>query len=406
MQIYQSLTFRALLFPLAFALFEAAVYIGNDLVQPAMLAVTQEFGVGAEWTPTSMSAYMLGGALLAVFWGPISDQLGRRRVFLSGALFFVVGCVAIIFTQTIEQFLLWRFLQGTALTLITAVGLAAIQEAYSEGHAVRVTAMIANITLLAPLLGPILGALLIEHVSWHWGFIGIAALAGLAWLGLWRYMPETLTAQERTPKNIKQVIIDYRSVLSCRRFIIFAMSGPLLALPVMLWIALSPVFLVQDLGLSNIDYALSQIPVLGGLILGNVVVARWVERMPLGKTVLIGFPFVLCGWLSLLMGIVFSHHLAFALIFGMSLIAFGEGLSFAVMYRFALMSSPVSKGTVAAAIATLGMVFYAVFIEVTRHLYQAWGLSALVFMTALSLVIFIRYSLPLVKQLMQERARN
>lgn len=90
----------------------------------------------------------------------------------------------------------------------------------------------------------------------------------------------------------------------------------------------------------------------------------------------------------------------------MSLIAFGEGLSFAVMYRFALVSSPVSKGTVAAAIATLNMMFYAVLIEITRHLYSAWGLSAMIVMIALSLALFIRYSLPLLKQLMQERERN
>lgn len=406
MQIYSSLSFRALLFPLAFALFEAAAYIGNDLVQPAMLAVTKEFGVGVEWVPTSMSAYVFGGAALALFWGPISDQLGRRKVFLFGALFFIVGCIAIIFTQTMGQFLVWRFLQGTALTLITAVGLAAIQEAYSEIQAIRVTAMIANITLLAPLLGPVLGAVLIEYVSWHWGFVGIALLAGVGWVGLVRYMPETVDLSLSNRKGVKQIFLDYKQVFTNKSFIIFAVAVPLLTLPVMLWIALSPLFLVDELGLSNFGYALSQIPVLGGLIIGNFVMARWVDRMPLGKTVLIGFPFVVIGWLCLVLGLVFSAHTIFALILGMSLIAFGEGLSFAVMYRFALMSSTVSKGTVAAAIATISMLFYAVLIEMTRNMYEWWGLGAFVIMIAASLALFLKYALPLLKQLMQQREQK
>ena len=46
---------QTLMFPLALVLFELAVYIGNDLIQPAMLAITQDFGVSSTWAPSSMS---------------------------------------------------------------------------------------------------------------------------------------------------------------------------------------------------------------------------------------------------------------------------------------------------------------------------------------------------------------
>lgn len=52
-----------LMFPLALVLFEFAVYIGNDLIQPAMLAITEDFGVSATWAPSSMSFYLLGGCI-------------------------------------------------------------------------------------------------------------------------------------------------------------------------------------------------------------------------------------------------------------------------------------------------------------------------------------------------------
>lgn len=63
------------MFPLALVLFEFAVYIGNDLIQPAMLSITQEFGVSATWAPSSMSFYLLGGASVAWLLGPFQIDL-------------------------------------------------------------------------------------------------------------------------------------------------------------------------------------------------------------------------------------------------------------------------------------------------------------------------------------------
>ena len=57
-----SLNRLTILFPLALVLFEFSVYIGNDLIQPAMLSITKEFGVSSSWAPSSMSFYLLGGA--------------------------------------------------------------------------------------------------------------------------------------------------------------------------------------------------------------------------------------------------------------------------------------------------------------------------------------------------------
>ena len=93
------------MFPLALVLFEFSVYIGNDLVQPAMLAITKDFGVSSSWAPSSMSFYLLGGACVAWLLGPLSDRLGRRKVLLTGVLFFVVTCLLILLTKNIQSFL-------------------------------------------------------------------------------------------------------------------------------------------------------------------------------------------------------------------------------------------------------------------------------------------------------------
>lgn len=390
-----------LMFPLALVLFEFAVYIGNDLVQPAMLAITQDFGVSSAWAASSMSFYLLGGACVAWLLGPLSDRLGRKKVLLGGVAFFTLTCLLILLTQNIESFLVLRFFQGFGLSVISAVGYAAIQENFAERDAIKVMALMANVSLLAPLLGPVLGAFMIEHVSWHWGFIGIALLAFLSWFGLKAKMPENQQRISKPP--FRDVWDDFKQVFKNTRFLGLTLALPLLSMPLMLWIALSPVMLVEELDFSSLQYGLAQFPVLGGLILGNLVLMKVIDRLPLGKTVLIGLPLMLLGSVMIVLGAIWQSYFVWCLVIGMSLISFGEGMSFSVLYRFALMSSEVSKGTVAASVSMLLMLCFFIVIELVRVLYMRFDIWA--YSLACLVLITLWFSLPrmMLKQVMQER---
>lgn len=406
MQKVQTATLNraTLMFPLALVLFEFSVYIGNDLVQPAMLAITKDFGVSSSWAPSSMSFYLLGGACVAWLLGPLSDRLGRRKVLLSGVLFFVLCCLLILFTQNIESFLALRFLQGIGLTVITAVGYAAIQETFEERDAIKVMALMANISLLAPLLGPVVGAFLIDHVSWHWGFIGIAFLAFLSWFGLNAKMPDTKLSIPKQP--LIYVLDDFKQVYKNKRFLGMTLALPMVSMPLMLWIALSPVILVEELGFSSMQYGLAQFPVLGGLILGNIVLIKIIDKLALGKSVLIGLPVMLLGTVVLIAGVIWTDYLIWCLIAGMTLISFGEGISFSVLYRFALMSSEVSKGTVAAAVSMLLMFSFFIIIELVRVMYEQYHLWA--YSVACFVLIALWFSFPrsMLKQILKERVEQ
>ena len=390
-----------IMFPLALVLFEFSVYIGNDLVQPAMLAITKEFGVSSAWAPSSMSFYLLGGAFVAWLLGPMSDRLGRKKVLLWGVLFFALTCLLILFTHNIESFLALRFLQGFGLSVIAAVGYAAIQETFEERDAIKVMALMANVSLLAPLLGPVLGAFMIDHVSWHWGFIGIALVTLISWFGLKAKMPEVKVSIPKQP--LSYIWYDFKNVFKNTRFLALTLALPFVAMPLMLWIALSPVMLVEYLGLTSMQYGLAQFPVLGGLIAGNLVLLKIIDKYALGKTVLFGLPLMLLGTIILIIGSIWQEYFIYCLIIGMTFVSFGEGISFSVLYRFALMSSEVSKGTVAAGVSVLLMLSFFIFLELARVLYESFHIWAY----SLTCFTFIAlwFTLPRInlKQVMKER---
>ncbi len=398
-----SLSPANLLFPLALVLFEFAVYIANDMVQPAMLQVTREFMVNTSWVPTSMTAFLIGGAVLPWLTGPLSDRIGRRPVLLFGVAYFMLACLASYLVHSIESFIALRVLQGMGLCFINAVGYAAVQEAFEETAAVKVTALMANVALIAPLVGPLAGAALVEIAPWRSCFLVIAAMSFIALLGLIWKMPETVQpSHDKLP--LSQMGRDYLRLFSQRRFLLSALCIPLLALPLMGWIALSPVLLVQDLGMSTLQYGLMQLPVFGGLIAGNFALVLLADRWPLGRSVFVGMGPIVSGLLLMLGGVLFAREPVWLMVAGMSLMSFGEGLSFGVLYRFALMSSPVAKGTVSASMSMLSMAGYALGIEIFRVAYLLGGMAGFAACSVLTALLFVQLARSTVPQAMAERA--
>lgn len=396
------LSFATLLFPLALVLFEFAVYIANDMAQPAMLQVTREFGVDAGWVPLSMTFFLLGGAALSWLTGPLSDRYGRRPVLLSGVVFFIVSCLATYLVSSIEAYMALRVLQGMGLCFINAVGYAAVQEAYAEKTAVRVTALMANVALIAPMVGPLAGAALVEVAPWRSCFLFIAACALLALLGLWWKMPETVRPAAN-PRPLSSMGGDYLQLLRDRRFVLSVLCIPMLALPLMGWIALSPVLLVEDLGMSTLAYGLWQLPVFGGLVAGNLLLAARAEAWPLGRSVLLGMWPVVGGLVLMLAGVLYGQQQHVFLVLGMTLMAVGEGMSFGVLYRFALMSSPLPKGVVSAGMSMLCMAGYGIGIELFRWAYIAGSITGFALLSVLTALVFVWLARPQVAVAMAER---
>src|SRR5688572_20582783 len=79
---------HALTFAAFLVLYEFLTYIANDMIMPGMLQVVETFHGPQSAVASSLTAYVLGGASLQLFLGPISDSYGRRPVMLFGAMLF------------------------------------------------------------------------------------------------------------------------------------------------------------------------------------------------------------------------------------------------------------------------------------------------------------------------------
>ncbi|WP_367253383.1 MFS transporter [Pseudomonas sp. stari2] len=352
---------KTLGFCLAITLFEWLTYMASDMIMPAMLTVTEDLGADPRHIPTAFNLYLIGGVCLQWLIGPLSDRYGRRLVLLIGCALFAMNCLAAIATTGIDVFNALRLLQGMGLGFVVAVSYPALQEVFCEADAVRLMALLGNVALLSPLLGPLLGSLLLEWLSWRELFLALGLAAAITWAGLYVCMPETIGVVRRDggqqapiPLSWRQTLHRYLALLRNPRFLGASLALGLMSLPLIAWIGLSPLLLIQRLGLSTREYALWQIPIFAAVIAGNLILDRLLVSRELPHLIRLAlWPFCL-GLLTLMAGALTNLSLGL-LIAGLALYAVGLGMSNAALYRLALFSSDDIKGLVSAAVGMISI---------------------------------------------------
>lgn len=358
--------------------YEFLTYIANDMIMPGMLHVVQSFNAPVSAVATSLTAYVLGGASLQVFLGPISDRFGRRPVMLTGAALFFLFTLYIAFSHSIEEFLVARFFEGMGLCFIGVIGYTVLQEIFAEMDAVRLIAILANVALLAPLLGPLFGASTILYFDWPIIFIVIGVLGIFAFWGLWRYMPESVGVVKKDGELIPRVSLaprviydNYKKLISNPCFMSAALATGILVTPCIAWIGISPIIIIADAKLSVMDYALWQIPLFGACIIGNWCLHQLTHYCSLKSIILSGSIITLSGLLlSYLLPLCISSHFLW-LMPGVIIYGLGLGITTGPLNRHALFSTPISKGTANALLSVIYMGIQGLGVEIGKFAYAS-----------------------------------
>jgi len=160
----------------------------TTIVNVAIPTLSHEFnvkGAGIEWV---VLGYLLSIAVWIPSSGWIGDRIGTKKTFLFALFVFTTASALCGASQSLGQLIAFRILQGVGGGMLTPVGTAMLYRAFPPEERARASTVLVVPTVIAPALGPIIGGLLIEHLTWHWIFlvnipIGILGfMFGLAYL--------------------------------------------------------------------------------------------------------------------------------------------------------------------------------------------------------------------------------
>lgn len=196
------------------AMFTSIGALTIDLQLPAMPLILESYGfTQANQQQWIITAYMLGFAVAQIFYGPISDSVGRKPVLLFGMLVYIAASVMCLSAESYYWFLAARALQGVGAAAARIMVNAITRDFYAGNEMAKVTSLVMMIFILVPVLAPSLGSLILYFGDWHnilLVYVGFGLLT-LSWCLL--RLPESLDEKNKRPFNISRIKLAFMRVV-------------------------------------------------------------------------------------------------------------------------------------------------------------------------------------------------
>lgn len=199
------------------AALSASAALGIDVMLPALGEIRAAFGLAPDSTTLSwtVTLYLLGLGCAQLVFGPLADRFGRKPALYGGLALYALGAAGAALAPSLEFLLVSRFVWGIGAASPRAMALAISRDSYVGDRMARALTLIMAVFLIAPILGPGIGELLLLSGSWRWVF-GFSVLTAAA-LTLWVLrLGETLDPRNRLPLDWRRVTGAFRAVVSNR----------------------------------------------------------------------------------------------------------------------------------------------------------------------------------------------
>ncbi|SBS36163.1 Bicyclomycin resistance protein [Marinomonas aquimarina] len=198
-----------------------------DAYLPSFPSVAQDLNQDISHIQLTLSIYLIVFAVFQMFYGPLSDAIGRRKVVVTGLGIYIVGSLMCAAAPSFEWLLGGRVVQAIGGAAVAVTIPALVKDNLNTNQFAKAMSMIMLVMALAPLVAPILGGTILVVFNWHAIFIFLALLAALSIFLFLRTIPETLAKEKRTPLSFGSAIRNYISLARNPIIIGYIMAGSL-----------------------------------------------------------------------------------------------------------------------------------------------------------------------------------
>lgn len=289
------------------ALMTSLVAMSIDTMLPALSDIGAELGVQrVNDNQLVVTMLFLGLAVGQLFYGALSDTIGRKRAIYLGYAVFFAGSLLAIFAVSFPMMLAGRLLQGLGVAGPRGVSMALIRDRFQGSAMAQVMSFISVIFILVPIIAPTLGQAILLVADWRAIFIAlfVVGVISLLWFAL--RQPETLPPARRAPFSVRRIARALHEVLGNPVALGYTLMAGLISGALQGYLTSAQQIFQFQYGLGTLFpliFAINALSLGMASFVNGRVVMRYGMRTLLQKALL-----ALCTLSILLVGVVLATH--------------------------------------------------------------------------------------------------
>jgi MFS transporter, DHA1 family, multidrug resistance protein len=358
-----------------------------DTYLPAFSAMSRDLKATSLQLQGTLTAYLVAFSVMNLVHGAVSDAVGRKKVIITGSLFFALASIGASTATTIEQLWVWRALQGLASGAGASVGRAVARDLTTGSATQRLMGQATMAFALAPAIAPVIGGWLLLVASWRSIFIGLALMGLTTAFLVWRFLPETLRIADRQPLSVSNLKAGYKQIFSQGVFWRLTLAMCLGMAGFMIYILSAPNYVTRLLGLSEQSFYILFIPLTLGTLCGGWLSSKIAGKRSVVGSTYLGFKIMVSAAIAQLAAVILVQYQILAPVPWAACILFfytlGAGTMLSSIQVLVLESAPDRKGMVSACTAFTQSLISATFAVILLPF--VWGSLLTMALTGLAL---------------------
>ncbi|VWC35919.1 multidrug effflux MFS transporter [Burkholderia lata] len=228
-----------------------------DMYLPALPVISRSLGADISTTQLSLTAFFVSMGVGQLIFGPVSDAVGRKPPLYFGLALFVVASIGCALATSIETLVALRSVQGLGAAAGMVIPRAVVRDLHTGNDATRLISMLMLVFGISPILAPLVGSVVVAHLSWRGVFWIVAAAALVGLLLASTMLSESRTHDARIGGGFGTSLRSYVLLLRNGRYLGLVLIGSCAFAIFFIFLANSPFVLINHYGLSPAQYGVA-----------------------------------------------------------------------------------------------------------------------------------------------------
>ncbi len=331
--------------------------VGVSIYLPALPMISESLSVSQADIQMLVTLFLVGFGLSQLIYGPLSDSIGRRPVFLLGQGIYLLGTIICLsLSDSFAALEFGRLLQGLGAGSASVLGRSVLRDSYDGSQLTKALSYISVTASVMPIIAPVFGGVIAYHIGWQAVFLFVLLyLVGIFVLG-WYILPETLPYAKTTFK-IQSIVSTYGRLLTNPQVLGSASYNWVSYLGSLVTLSVFPFLMQHQLGLTSAEYGSVMIIPSAGLMIGSVALNVLNRRFSTPQLLLLAIGLTIFAGLWLLL----TSTSIFNLVWAFTWLTIAQGISFPLSISLLLAPHKKQAGSVSALSGSIQMCIAGVF---------------------------------------------